>query len=70
MDSKYPGFAVSIWPDPAAAHILDGAYRPVDRTHLLMIRPPGLSASQSGMSKPPFLWDPIWKPFLRMMSDI
>ena len=54
MDSKYPGFAVSIWPDPAAAHILDGAYRPVDQTHLLMIWSPGLLASHLGVSKPPF----------------
>ena len=54
VDSKDPGFAVSIWPGPAAGHILDAAYRPVDQTHLLMIWPPGRLASHYGVSRSPF----------------
>ena len=53
MDSKDPGFAMSIWPGPAAGHILDAAYRPADQTHLLMIWPPGCLASHYGVSKLP-----------------
>ena len=68
MDSKDPVFALSIWPGPAAGHILDAAYRPVDQAHLLMIWSPGCLASHYGVSRR-FLWEPNWKPFLRLMSD-